>query len=114
MKPIQVLYPASIRLMRLGLLLLAYSEYFKTLKAFNFKELSFYVAAIFIISAVIIFISNFYYKATLVVLSGLAIMIVSVFNIIDKLDGGLSSALIINIIVASIAMFFLSNRTTTK
>lgn len=109
MKPIKALYPVSIWLMRIGLLLFAYSEYFKTFSKFHLDDIQFYISVIFIISAVVIFISGFLYKATITVLSGIAITIVSAYNIIDRLDGGLDSALIVNIIIASIAIFFLSN-----
>jgi hypothetical protein len=112
MKPIKALYPVSIWLMRIGLLLFAYTEYFKTFSKFHLDDIQFYISAIFLIAAAIIFISGFLYKATITVLSGLAIAILSVYNIIDKLDGGIDSALIINIIIASIAIFFLSNPTS--
>lgn len=96
--------------MRIGLLLFAYSEYFKTFSNFHLDDIQFYVAAVFLISAAIIFIAGFMYKPTIVVLSGLAISLIAIYNIIDRLDGGLDdSTLIFNVIIVSIALFFLSN-----
>jgi hypothetical protein len=111
MKPIKALYPVSIWLMRIGLLLFAYGVYFDAFISFKLDAIQFYVSAIFIIAAVIIFISGFLSKEKFVVFSGFSITLVSVFNIIDTLDSGLDSALIINIIIASIAMFFISRPT---
>lgn len=108
MKPIKALYPVSIWLMKIGLLLFAYSEYFKTFSKFHLDDIQFYISAIFLIAAVIIFISEFLRKATITVLAGVAITIVSIFNIIDNLNG-IDEALAVNIIIASIALFFLSN-----
>jgi len=112
MKPIKALYPVSIWLMRIGLLLFAYSEYFKTFSNFYLDEFQFYVATLYLLAAVVIFITGFVYRATLTVLSGLVITLVSVYNIIDMLDGGLSSGLIVQVIIAAIAIFFLSNPTS--
>lgn len=112
MKPIKALYPVSIWLMRIGLLLFAYTAYFKTFSKFNLDEFQFYIATLYLLAAVVIFIAGFVYRATLTVLSGLVITLVSVYNIIDMLDGGLSSGLIVQIIIAAIAIFFLSNPTS--
>jgi hypothetical protein len=113
MKPIKALYPLSIWLMRIGLLLFAYAEYFRTFSKFHLDDIYFYVAAVFLIAAVVIFVSGFIYKATLSVFSGLAITLVSVFNIFDRLEGGLDdTALIFNVIIAAIAIFFISNPTS--
>ena len=109
MKPIKSLLPVSIWLMRIGLLLFAYSEYFKTFTKFHLDNLHFYIAALFIISAAIIFITGFISRATLTVISGLVIALISVYNIIVNIDGGLDSMLIINVIIGSLAIYFLSN-----
>ena len=111
MKPIKALLPVSIWLMRIGLLLFAYSEYFKTFTKFHLDDLGFYIAALFIISAAIIFITGFICRITLTVISGVVISLISIYNIIDVIDGGLDSFLVINIIIASIAVYFLSNPT---
>ncbi|MDA3952468.1 MAG: hypothetical protein PF485_02405 [Bacteroidales bacterium] len=112
MQPIKALLPVSIWLMRIGLLLYAYDEYFNTMTKFHLDDLHFYIAVLFLISAAIIFVTGFIYKATYTVLSGLVITLISAFNIIDNLEGGLDTTLIINIIIASLAIYFLSNPTS--
>ena len=109
MKPIKSLLPVSIWLMRIGLLLFAYSEYFKTFTKFHLDDFGFYIATLFLISAAIIFITGFIHRATLTVVSGLVIALISVYNIIINIDGGLDTTLVVNIIIASIALYFLSS-----
>src|SRR5690554_4364513 len=106
MKPIKALYPVSLWLMRIGLLLFAYTGHYNTFIKFNFGKGSFYVSAIFLIAAVLIFISGFLRKATLAVVSGLALTLISIYKIIVNLDGGLNSDLVIYILIASIAFLF--------
>jgi len=108
MKPIKALYPVSIWLMRIGLLLFAYTVYFKTFSQFNLDEFQFYIATLYLLAAVVIFIAGFVYRATVTVFSGLFIALVSVYNIINMLDGGLSSGLIVQIIITAIAFLFMS------
>ena len=108
MKPIKSLFPISIWLMRIGLLLFAYTEYFKEFSKFHIDDLHFYVATLFLISVAIIFIAGFISKITLTVVSGLIITAISVFNIMDGLSGGIDSSLVINIIIASLAIYFIS------
>lgn len=109
MKPIKALLPVSVWLMRIGLILYAYIEYFKTFTKFHLDDLHFYIAVLFLISAVLIFVTGFIYRATYTVLSGLVITLISVYNIIDNFGGGLDSTLIINIIIASLATYFIAN-----
>lgn len=108
MKPMKSLFPVSIWLMRIGLLLFAFTNYKDTFAQFNLGDLQFYIAAVFIIAAVLIFVSGFAYHATYSVLSGLAITIISVYKIVLGLEGGLDSGLVLNIIVGSIGFLFLS------
>ena len=89
MKPIKALLPVSIWLMRIGLLLFAYSEYFKTFTKFHLDDLGFYIAALFMISAAIIFITGFICRITLTVISGVVISLISICSsfIIDLFIG---------------------------
>lgn len=109
MKPIKSLQPLSVWLMRIGLLLFAYDQYFNTFTKFKLDNINFYVAALFLIFSAIIFITGFICRTTLTVISGLVISLISIYNIIDVIDSGLDSFLVINIIIASIAIYFLSN-----
>ncbi|MBU8892901.1 MAG: hypothetical protein KOO66_08980 [Bacteroidales bacterium] len=109
MQPVKALLPVSIWLMRIGLLLYAYDEYFKTFSKFNLDKVNFYIAFFFLIFSAIIFVTGFKRRAALTVISGFIITLIAIYNIISTVDGGLDTALIINFLIASIAIYFLSN-----
>jgi len=108
MKPVKAMYPVSVWIMKIGLLLFAYAQYFKTFSQFHLDDLQFYIAVVFLIAAVIILISDFLKDYTLVIISGLAIAGISVYNIIDRLDNRLNDSLVLYIIIAAIALFMMS------
>lgn len=109
MKPVKALYPLAVWVMRIGLLLFAYDKYFKNFSKFHLNEIQFYISSVFLVAALIIAINGFIYKTTITILSAIAIAGISIYYIIEKLDTGLDSNMIINIIITSLALFFLSN-----
>lgn len=109
MEPIKALLPLSVWLMRIGLISYAYVEYFKRFTKFNLDKVDFYIAAFFLIFSAIIFVTGFKKRTALTVISGFVITLISIYNIINTIDGGLDSDLILNFLIASIAIFFLSN-----
>ncbi len=109
MQPIKALLPVSLWLMRIGLVLYAYDEYFKTFTKFNLDKVEFYIAFLFLIFSAIIFITGIKKRSALTVISGFIITLISIYNVINTIDGGLDTELIINFLVASIAIFFLAN-----
>lgn len=109
MKPIKSLLPLSIWLMRIGLLLFAYTQYFDTIKDFNYESLNFYIALLFGIFSAIIFITGFVSKPTLTVVSGLVLAVISIYNLVKLFDSGITSSLSIFILITGISIYFLSN-----
>ena len=109
MQPIKALLPVSVWLMRTGLVLYAYEEYFKTFTKFHLDKVDFYIAAFFLIFSAIIFVTGFIRRSALTVISGFVITLISIYNIIDTIDGGLDQALILNFLIAGIAIYFLAN-----
>lgn len=109
MEPIKALLPVSIWLMRVGLILYAYEEYFRTFTKFHLDNVNFYIAALFLIFSAIIFVTGIKKRAALTVVSGFVITLISIYNIINTIDGGLDSELIVNFLIASIAVYFLAN-----
>lgn len=108
MQPIKALLPISVWLMRIGLLLFAYEEYFHRFSKFQLSKVEFYIAALFLIFSAIIFVTGFVKKTTLTVISGFIITFISIYNILNVVDRGLDVDLIINLLIAGIAVFFLS------
>ena len=111
MKPIKSLEVFSVWVMRIGLLLFAYNQYFSTFTNFKIDRIEFYIALLFLIFSAIIFITGFICKTTLTVISALVISIISIYNIVIMIQGGLDTMLILNILIASIAIMFLSRPT---
>ena len=112
MKPLKSLLPLSIWLMRIGLLLFAYTHYFDTIISFDYENLNFYVALLFGIFSIFIFISGFVVKQTLTVVSGLVLTIISIYNLVKLFDAGVTSSLSVFIIITGIAVYFLANPST--
>jgi len=109
MKPIKSLLPLAIWLMRIGLLIFAYTHYFDTIMYFEYENLNFYVALLFSIFSALIFISGFLAKPTITVISGLVLAIISIYNLVKLFDSGLTSSLSVFILIAGIAFYFLSS-----
>jgi len=109
MQPIKALLPVSVWLMRIALILYAYEEYFKTFTKFHLDKVEFYIASFFLIFSAIIFITGFKRRVALTVISGFIITLISIYNIISIIEGGLDTGLILNFLIASIAIYFLAN-----
>ena len=86
MQPIKALQPVSVWLMRTGLILFAYDEYFRTFSKFHLSKVEFYIAALFLIFSAIIFVAGFIKKASLTVISGFIITLISIYNVINTID----------------------------
>ncbi|HAN19833.1 MAG: hypothetical protein A2X13_12690 [Bacteroidetes bacterium GWC2_33_15] len=112
MKPIKSLLPLSVWLMRIGLMIFAYTHYFETIKDFDYKNLNFYLALLFGIFSTLIFITGFVEKQAITVLSGLVLAIISIYNIVILFDAGITQSISIFIIIAGISMYFLANPTS--
>lgn len=95
--------------MRIGLLVFAYTQYFETIKGFNYESLNFYMALLFGIFSALIFITGFVSKPTITVLSGLFLAVISIYNIVRLFDSGITSSLSIFLLIAGISIYFLSN-----
>lgn len=109
MKPIKSLIPLSVWLMRIGLVLYAYHAYFKTFTRFNLNQLNFYLASLFLTFSAVLFITGLKKSTTLTVISGFVITIISIYNIVGIIEKGINTTLILNFLIASIALYFLSN-----
>ena len=109
MKPIKSLLPLSTWLMRIGLLVFAYSHYFNTIIDFDLKNPNFYVAVLFSIFSALIFITGFVAKQSLTVVSGLVLSVISIYNLVILFDNRLSEPLAVFVIITAISIYFLSN-----
>lgn len=107
MKPVKFLYPVAPWIMRLGALFFIISVFFKPFKGFDFTELSFYIAAVFIVFGLLLFVGGFFNDSKLTVLSSLVLFLVSIYQVVIFLDGS-GYKMAVYIILASIFFYFLS------
>lgn len=81
-------------------------EVFNTL-AFTSK--SFVLAAIFIVLSVLLFVGGFMKTTTMTVLSALGLVCLSVSHIIIQWNGNISQALAVQLLILSVAFYFLAS-----
>ena len=107
MKPIKFLFPFAIWLFRIAILLFALTVYFETFKAFNFSSMSFYIALLFIIFSLLLFVGGFFADAKLTVISALILCLVCGYQII-MLRTAFDYNLAVYIVLGSILFYFLT------
>ena len=107
MKPVKSLRTLSYWLLRLAAASIIYVQFFHTFIDFKIKELSFLIAALYVIFAVLLFIGGFLSSARLTVVCGLIILILSIVKMF--LAGISIYSIINNLTLASLGLYFLAN-----
>jgi hypothetical protein len=109
MRPVRSASGLAKWLLRIALFAHIFTLYFSTVKGFNFNHLGFYIAVIYLLFAALLIIGGFVRKHTLTVLSGLIILLLSVFEMFRVFNGNIiSSQFIMYLLMASLGLFFLS------
>ncbi len=108
MKPLKTTIPLSRWMLRICLTAFVFFTYFNTFMTMSFKSLGFYFAAIYIVFGALLMIGGFLPKHSLTVFSGLVIFILSVYQLIKSFTGEINEYLLVYLLPASIAFFFLS------
>lgn len=108
MKPLKSFTGFASWLMRISVLLIVFAAFFDTFMAFNIKELSFYIAAGFMVFGLLLFIGGFMGKPTLSVLSGLVILLLSALQAYWAFKG-INISFAHWIMLASVGLFFLAS-----
>ncbi len=108
MKPFRNAQPFAMWILRIALLLYAFSYYFTVFKSFDFQSMSFWFALIHLIFCGLIFIGGFTRDQQLTLWSALIILIVSIFGVVMELSNGITPSLAIYILVGGVSMVFLS------
>ena len=108
MKPLKTTIPLSRWLLRICLAAFVFFTYFDTFIEMSFNGLGFYFAALYIIFGALLIIGGFLPKHSMTVISGLVIFILSVYQLIKSFSGEINEYLLVYLLPASIAFFFLS------
>ncbi len=108
MKPVKSLVPLAKWLLRIALVLFIIARYINNLLEFNFNSIPFILAALLFIFGFLLIIGGFMRKASFTVVSGLAIFIISVFQIIGALQSGHFEAFTLLFLQGAIGFYFMS------
>jgi hypothetical protein len=107
MKPIKILYPFSIWLLRISMLVFAYFIFFDEVKALNLDTVNFYKAILFCLSAIALFVGGFLGKPTATVLAAIFIFLISAFQIVKDWTG-VDAKILVFLFPLVLAFFFFS------
>lgn len=80
MKPAKGLFQFAAWLIRITMIVFAYTIFFETVKTFDFSALEFYIAAAFSLFTVLLFIGGFLSKPAMTVLSAFFLFGLSVYQ----------------------------------
>jgi len=108
MKPIKALYPFALWVLRIAVLVLVYLLFSKTVFAFDYRHLPFFVALVFIIGGLLLFFGGFSNKHTLTIIASALLFIASIYKLIITFsahpDGGFASVFLL----LGVALFFIT------
>lgn len=107
MKPWKSLSLISKWMLRIGFIAYIFFNYINTFLDFNFENINFIYAAVFLAAALLLLIGGVA-KQSLTVIGGLILLIISVISLITDFKG-IDQSFAIWLIFAGISMFFLSN-----
>lgn len=108
MKPLKSTKPLARWLLRICLAAFIFFTYFNSVKTFDFKNLDFYFAAVYFVFGAFLIIGGFLSKGTMTVISGLIIFLLSVYQLVKSFSGEINEQLLVFLLPASIAFYFLS------
>jgi hypothetical protein len=100
MKPLKSGLTFANWLLRIAIALLIVICFVDDLKNFNFEKLNFYIAALFILCGILIFVGGFSSKSSITVLSGFLITGLCIYQIILNFSGNISSIASLFVIMA--------------
>jgi uncharacterized membrane protein YkgB len=106
MKPFKSGAIIAAWLLRIMLVWFIYKNYFHLFSDFNFKDFSFYLGAAYILFGLMIFAGGFMQKPALTVISGLAIFIIPIVQLIRAFPDDLDNALLLYLIPLSVGFYF--------
>lgn len=109
MKPIKILSPVFNWIMRIALVLYAYAMYFDTLSSFQFNNLGYFVALIFTLFSLLLFIGGFMQQTTITVISALILLLIEIYQLTYSINPGLDKSFAVFLMIAGITGHFLSH-----
>jgi len=109
MKPFQSGKFFASWLLRLTVVWFIYTRYFNSFTGFDFKSFNFYVSTVFVIFAILLIVGGVIQKPSLTVVSGLAIFILPVVQLIRSFPDNWSETLLIYLLPIAVGFYFFSS-----
>ena len=106
MKPLKAAVPLAKWLLRFSLLFFILVLYLNTVLSLDYKNMSFIIAAFFVLFGILLIIGGFLPKASMTVISGLIIFILSIYKIVVAFDGVIEPKLVNYFMTGAIGFYF--------
>jgi len=104
--------PIANWLFRVSFLLYGVLANYNIFMSFDFGSKAFVLGTIFMILSILLFIGGFFKTNTMTVLSALGLVCLSVSQIIISWNGDLSQVLAVQLLIVSVAFYFLATGNT--
>jgi len=110
MKPIKNIEPLSKWLLRISLVAYIFFTCFDNVKTFDFHSVNYVINLLYVLFAVLLLFGGFGRNATLTVISGIVLSIISAYKIYCafSLHDLLNPTIYVSLILFAIALFFVS------
>lgn len=106
MRPSKRLFPLANWLMRFAVVLFVLLTYWNSFSTFNFQSVMFYVAAIYLVFSMLLFIGGFLRKDSLTVFSSLLLILVTGYHAFLNLESKLDHNFAVFVVLGSIFVYF--------
>lgn len=100
--------PFALWMLRIGFAIFGLTTYLNAFLAFSFKTLGFYIAAIYVVFGILLFVGGFLSKSILTIISALLIFLASVYEMFVVFKGGVHSQFAVYFIIAAAAFYFVT------
>jgi len=109
MKPVKLLRPLAIWLMRIAVLLYALLAYLEIFTTFNFQSVTFYLSGIFLLFTLLLFVGGFLKSSKVTVISSLVLILATGYHAFLNLQSGFDYNFGVYVVLGSIFVYFLAN-----
>lgn len=108
MKAVKGLLPLASWFLRISILLFAYVYFFDTVKTFSFNGLYYFIALLFCLSAVLLFIGGLLKKPNMTIFSAILLLLLSAYQLFSLFDLNISQEFTLFFFIAAANLFFIS------
>jgi len=110
MKPIKNIEPLSKWLLRISLVAYIFFTYFDNVKMFDFHNVNYIINLLYLFFAVLLLLGGFGKNATLTIISGIVLSIISMYKIYNtfSINDLLNPTIYLYLILFAIGLFFVS------